>query len=65
MSTVTPTVFALTVTLFSVFPEEIIQKRNEFISLKISPAFLQSHNKGKKKKNPRVKKYRMLILSSQ
>lgn len=52
MSTVTPTVFALTVTLFSVFPEEIIQKRNEFISLKISPAFLQSQKKGKKKKKP-------------
>ena len=51
MSIVTPTVFALTVTLFSIFPEEIIQKKNEFISLKISPAFLKtiSEERGGKK----------------
>lgn len=51
MSIVTPTVFALTVTLFSIFPEEIIQKKNEFISLKISPAFLKtiSEERGEKK----------------
>ena len=51
MSTVTPTVFDLTVTLFSIFPEEIIQKMNKFISLKISPAFLKTISGERKKKN--------------
>lgn len=50
MSTVTPTVFDLTVTLFSIFPEEIIQKMNKFISLKTSPAFLKTISEERKKK---------------
>lgn len=51
MSTVTPTVFDLTVTLFSIFPGEIIQMMNKFISLKISPAFLKTISEERKKKN--------------
>ena len=50
MSTVTPTVFDLTVTLFSIFPGEIIQTMNKFISLKISPAFLKTISEERKKK---------------
>ena len=37
MSRVTQTVFVLKVLLFSMFPEEIIQKRNKHINLKMSP----------------------------